>query len=704
MLRALKRLFGGRPAAAPRGVLQQQGNALDQHRGNGGGGSGRQARASDGYFDSMICMQEAVRNSDFEAAPRHVHENLRHISAWVRETCSEFGAFDIRTIPGIEQGGTVLALQGDDDGLARMRQVVDSTPELAPWRETVSQHERDRELFAAILATVRQQPGVLQTDIKTHVGESDGRRVANLLYYLDKAGKVARVKAGRTHKVMPPEDPAVPAAKPRRTVHSHRQDRKRPPVNEIDVNAISYVPLPRAPLQWEEARSRPGEVDAPEAAEPFEVHDAPWQVASVDKIPTDERPDTAFRRLHPTDTGLVMIDDLGKAEGLGKHDSAALRYDRSGKLVAKRALAHDVYRIGVHPLGSGLIAMSRDAVVHAYDDQLQLILETALPDAPEIIALRERFEVPDDQLKNHLRCVALSPNGRRYLVTGVDEAWCIDVDGNGLWGAKFPITEGWTEVAPPSTSVSTSQEVQQALEVMDLSLPVTPDDVKRRYRELAKQRHPDLNPGDPHANEKMRQLTAAAETLTGIDAREIPSFTGATYMREMESTTVKTNAGSVSVSIGIQMGEKQAADWIYAAAFAAHSDAVYLAGYSGRVILLDAHGQGQRVYDIGAVPRRIADTGDYLYLLTDTRLYVLARDALHAVIDTYEGGELVIAQTGFGLLEKKRLRWFREDGQYLGSVLAKDPIRRVYAHSEGITVETRQRRAIISGAPQWWES
>lgn len=702
MLRTLKRLFAGRSAAVPRSVPQQQGRASDRRGGDGG--AERQARAGDRYFDTMNRMQEAIRSSDFDAAARHVHSNLRQISAWVAQTRSDFGAFDIQSIPALEQGGTVLALQGDDDGLARMREVVDSTPDLAPWRETISQHERDRELFAAILATVGKQPGVFQTDIKTHVGESDGRRVANLLYYLNKAGKVARVKDGRTYKVMLPDDPAVPAAKPHRTVRSHRQDRKPPPVHEIDVNAISFVPLPRAPIKWEEAQSRRAEADAPEAADLFEVHDAPWQVASIEKIPAAERPDTAFRWLHPTDTGLIMIDDLGKAEGLGEHDAAALRYDRSGDLVAKRTLADDVYRIGVHPLGSGLIAMSREAVLHAYDDQLKPILETALPDAPEVKALRERFEIPDDQLKNHLRCVALSADARRYLVTGVDEAWCVDLDGNGLWAAKLPITEGWTEVATPSASISTSHEVRQALEIMDLSLPVKPDDVKQRYRELAKQRHPDLNPCDPHANEKMQQLTAAAERLTGIDAREIPSFTGTTYMREMGRTTIETDAGSLSVSIGIQVGEKHAADWVYAAAFAAHSDAVYLAGYSGRVVLVDARGYGQRVYDIGAVPRRIADTGDYLYLLTDTRLYVLSGDALHAVIDTYEGGELVVAQTGFGLLEKKRLRWFREDGQYLGSVLTKNPIRRVYAHPEAITIETRQHRANITGAPQWWDN
>jgi hypothetical protein len=33
------------------------------------------------------------------------------------------------------------------------------------------------------------------------------------------------------------------------------------------------------------------------------------------------------------------------------------------------------------------------------------------------------------------------------------------------------------------------------------------------------------------------------------------------------------------------------------------------------------------------------------------------------LVDTFDGGDLIVAQTGFGLLEPKRLRWFREDGR-----------------------------------------
>ena len=339
--------------------------------------------------------------------------------------------------------------------------------------------------------------------------------------------------------------------------------------------------------------------------------------------------DAAFRQMYPTVSGIVMIDDLGKADGLGQIEAAALRYDRTGELAVKKRLQHDVSRVGVHPIGRGLIAMSRDCIVHAYDDQLDPMLETPLTDAPEILALRKRFDIPDDRLKNHIRCVALSRDANRYLFTTVDEAWCVDIGGKGLWGTKLPIKEGWTRVATPSNDSGTNTD----------------------------------------------------------------------FVREMER--FETVGVEFTISEGVD--EFYASDWIYAAGFAARSDAVYLAGYSGRVVLVNGKGEGVRVYDIGSVPRRIVDTGNYIYLLTYTRLYVLHDDALHTLVDTFDGGDLVVAQTSFGLLEKKRLRWFREDGQYLGSVVSKDPIRRVYSTDTSMIVETRQRRATILGVPTWWE-
>ena len=576
-------------------------------------------KVSDAYYDTLSRMNTAVSKRDYKEAGQLVRQNLEYISDFLKEYGSEFNSPDIDfNFTEMYKGGTILAFLGDDQGLARMREIVTSFPLLKPLVEEVDQHQKDRHLFQAIIDAVAAHPHCLQTEVKTLIGEEDGYKVANLISYLEKAGKIVRIRAGRTYRLLTSDSPDVPEPPSKRTVRSHRTDQKLPKLHNIDILSLNYVPLPRTPRKlrrWEDGYRQ---TTVPKVRDYFEVHDAAWQVAMIENIPLSERPDNAFRQMHSTNSGLFMIDDRGHAEDFDQIEAAALRYDQVGELAAKKGLLHGVYRVGVHPFGHGLIAMSRDCVVHAYDDYLEPNLETALTEYPEILAIRNHCDIPGDQLKNHIRCVSLSQNADRYIFTVEDKTWCVDIDGNGLWGCKLPITDDWTQVAMPSTAFIVGEGT-------------------------------------------ILQFAEPADS----------------------------------------------ADWIYAAGFATSSDSVYLASYSGRVVLIDENGKGVLVYDIGSVPRRIVDTGDYLYLLTDTRLYVLRDDALHAFIETFGGGanavDIVIAQTGFGLLENKRLRWFQENGQYLGSVVSKNPIRRVYCTGTEMVVETRQRRAIIQGSPNWWE-
>ena len=166
MLSFIKRLFGTRPARDE----SLRSGAVDlvvEHTFRSD-----KPRVTDAYFDTMTRMQDAVSERNFEEAARLVRENLKYISDWVKETRRDYGSFDISTIPGLQQGGKVLALVGDDEGLVRMTEIVASVAELEPWIEEVKQHQHDRRLFQAILELVAAQPNCRQTDVKGLVGRS----------------------------------------------------------------------------------------------------------------------------------------------------------------------------------------------------------------------------------------------------------------------------------------------------------------------------------------------------------------------------------------------------------------------------------------------------------------------------------------------------------------------------------------------------
>src|SRR3954470_20387063 len=56
-------------------------------------------------------------------------------------------------------------------------------------------------------------------------------------------------------------------------------------------------------------------------------------------------------------------------------------------------------------------------------------------------------------------------------------------------------------------------------EVLGVERSVTAEEVKRAYRKLAVQFHPDKNPNDPQAEEKFKELGEAYDVLMDADKR-----------------------------------------------------------------------------------------------------------------------------------------------------------------------------------------
>src|ERR1700679_635350 len=58
-------------------------------------------------------------------------------------------------------------------------------------------------------------------------------------------------------------------------------------------------------------------------------------------------------------------------------------------------------------------------------------------------------------------------------------------------------------------------------EILTLSRGASPEEIKKSYRKLALQFHPDKNPGDKKAEEKFKELSEAYEVLSDPQKRQM---------------------------------------------------------------------------------------------------------------------------------------------------------------------------------------
>ncbi len=414
-------------------------------------------------------------------------------------------------------------------------------------------------------------------------------------------------------------------------------------LSELDKAGIKHSFLPAQVL--------------PADSEPlFVLADASnWSLGEVKALSKDERPDTALHLMAFTVDGTLYGEGGGRSKLAAGGPGALRKFDRVGKLVAERATNHDFYRVGWGPLSAFCAIMDSAGRLHIYNSSLGLVAERDLQSDRRI---KEHFRTTDTnywgEFRSQVRAVDVSADGKFHLFTLADEAWCCSMEGESAWGVRMPLNEGWVRAVGRSERTGPGMEVEAALRRLGLALPVTPQEIKKRFRMIALRHHPDLNPGDPSAHRRMQEINKAFEILTGVDPAMIDinvEEAEVTYFRRKAPDQV-IEAGPIRLEIWGPNGPAQ--DWVYGASFLAHSAGAFLATYSGKVIEVDSAGVPMRAYDLGTIPDEIVDVGDYLYFLTPTRLYVLERpDRLVALLDVFRQGRLLVTASGFGLLDNK---------------------------------------------------
>tara|TARA_R110001632_G_scaffold217824_1_gene346653 strand:- start:528 stop:1559 length:1032 start_codon:yes stop_codon:yes gene_type:complete len=319
------------------------------------------------------------------------------VRSWLNDPRGDGQRLDIR-IPALSQGGTMMAITGDREGLAQLRKLVQDFEHLEAYQEEAEEHFTDLDLFDSIREVIRRKPGVLQNRMKAELGIDDGRRASRLISYLEKSGEIQRAKCGKTYElylagINMPETAAeniyIEPANP----GSHRLETTAVKPCELDLKRIKYVPLPPSPNVWERPVKLPGTREA------FADPEGAWREIVIEPFAKDDRPDPAFRRHYSTLRGTLSFDDLAKSNASLGAPGAVMLSNAKGEPVANAALRRDPFHISVHPAGEGFALRSKSNVLTSYRGDLQVDFETDLESTPEIATNRDRLGLTESE--NH---------------------------------------------------------------------------------------------------------------------------------------------------------------------------------------------------------------------------------------------------------------------------------------------------------------
>lgn len=104
--------------------------------------------------------------------------------------------------------------------------------------------------------------------------------------------------------------------------------------------------------------------------------------------------------------------------------------------------------------------------------------------------------------------------------------WRYDADGmaeenlrrqawefHGIGGTDNRSSRAWDEYQERGNKIDSTSAEHEALAIFGLAPPVNLDDIKARYKELAKKLHPDVNRDNPTAEEQLKRVNMSYTVL-----------------------------------------------------------------------------------------------------------------------------------------------------------------------------------------------
>lgn len=153
------------------------------------------------YFSLHERIQSAHKARDYREVGRLAKQTYDLLPTFVAACKKEYGRWDIQTSLAVHTGGTVLAVLEDEKGIQQLQRTLAAVTDLKPWQPVGDAAAADLTIVSRILRVVAAAPGVRQGDLRKQLPDANGRRVAALVSWLEKAGRLRRVQNGKDYEL-----------------------------------------------------------------------------------------------------------------------------------------------------------------------------------------------------------------------------------------------------------------------------------------------------------------------------------------------------------------------------------------------------------------------------------------------------------------------------------------------------------------------
>lgn len=279
---------------------------------------------------------------------------------------------------------------------------------------------------------------------------------------------------------------------------------------------------------------------------------------------------------------------------------------------------------------------------------------------------------------NFIRAVDASWDNSKIILAIVDQVYVFDRSYKLLQIFKAPIKEGLTKVSHSQTRQSDKTQLRQACNVLGVNEGTSEEEIKKAFRQLVFKYHPDRNPDDLSAHNKIIEIKEAYEyiandsAINAFDEKNEREY----WVKILDTHTIRAGGINLNVSFQISVAPE---DWIYGVGISCDGSRIYLGCYSGKTYQINLCGLVEKVFIIpqtdglynNAPISHILERNDFLHILSYAYLYILKGSQ---TIKTFsiENAEIKWWENGFVLIHDKEVQIFDNAGNELGTVKFKD--------------------------------